>query len=115
MCSRNRQWDCDSNKEYREYRNEELSMLHCCNLRLLRHFGASTSSRRNSSIYTCVHTARSPAVTTMTIKKNAGKICNSNASLSIEMVTPPTDPDPVWPVTIAVRDSVPFVPVTISV
>src|SRR5207244_12753444 len=51
----------------------------------------------------------------MTIKNKAGKICNSNASLSIEMVTPPTDPDPVWTVTIAVRDSVPFVPVTITV
>jgi len=51
----------------------------------------------------------------MTIKNKAGKICNSNASLSIEMVAPPTDPDPVWTVTIAVRDSVPFVPVTITV
>ena len=35
MCSWNRQWDCDSNQEYCEYRNQELSTLHYCNLRLL--------------------------------------------------------------------------------
>src|SRR6266705_2876747 len=43
-----RYWNCDSDQKRGEYRDEELSTLHSCNLSLRGQYLLTTSSRRNS-------------------------------------------------------------------